>query len=527
MIQKLKKLAIVTTCSALILTACGGEVDEEAGGKNDEQGSKEEALEVEYEDRLTIGMGTDMVTFDIHDHNNTSTEAVHINIFDYLFRQEDGEIQSELVSKHEIIDDETWKFKLKEGVKFHNGDELTSKDVQFTFHRVIEDSSLTEHSNYNQISEVEVINDYEFYIHTEDPEPALLNRISRMGSGILPKDYIEEEGWDHFLDSPIGSGPYEFVEWERDNRVVLNPFEDYYGDYDSPWEEVVYRVIPEDSTRVSELLTGGVDLAVNVPPTDWDRVDDNQGTLISTGDSNRVMLLILNHEEGRPTEEQKVREAIDYAIDNEALTESILDGQGTPVRTRVTPGNTGYNEELYDDYRYDPDYSRELLEEAGYSDGVELKFHAPQGRYLMDSDVSEMITGMLAEVGINADLNLLEFSQFADKYLGNENEDLMFLGLSNSMFDAAHALRNFHSEQNTERTYYENERVDELLEKAESNMDFEERKEQYQEVQEIVAEELPYVYLYQQKDSYGINNRIDFEPRLDEMIYIPEIGKTD
>jgi len=290
---------------------------------------------------------------------------------------------------------------------------------------------------------------------------------------------------------------------------------------------VIFRVIPEDSTRVSELMTGGVDIAVNVPPTDWDRVDGNEGTFVSTGDSNRVMMLILNHEEGRPTEDLKVREAIDYAIDNEALTESVLDGQGTPVRTRVTPGNTGYNEDLYDTYRYDPEHAMELLEEAGYADGVELEFHAPQGRYLMDSDMAEMVAGMLAQVGIEANVNFLEWSQFADKYLGEENEDLMFLGLANSMFDAAHALRNFHSEETPERTHYGNDRVDELLEKAESNMDLEERQEQYQEVQEIVAEELPYVYLYQLKDSYGVNNRIDFEPSLDEMIYIPDVNKND
>src|SRR5699024_3052737 len=154
------------------------------------------------------------------------------------------------------------------------------------------DDTLREYGNYKQIKEVQVKSDYEFDIITENPEPILLNRLSRIGSGILPKNYIEADGWDVFLDKPVGTGPYELKEWKKDDRLVLEHFEDYFGDA-AKWEEVMFRSIPEDSTRVSELLTGGVDIAVNIPPTDFERIESTDGVSIEAADSQRVMLLIL------------------------------------------------------------------------------------------------------------------------------------------------------------------------------------------------------------------------------------------
>src|SRR5699024_10572793 len=146
------------------------------------------------------------------------------------------EIEPELVDTYENIDDLTWEFTLHEGVKFHNGDDLTAEDVKFTLERVGNDDTLREHFHYNQIEEVEVIDDYHFKIKTYEPEPILLNRLSRIGSGILPKDYIEEHDWDHFYQNPIGSGPFKFVEWNRDSEIVFEVFEDYYEGKVEDWD---------------------------------------------------------------------------------------------------------------------------------------------------------------------------------------------------------------------------------------------------------------------------------------------------
>lgn len=493
------------------LVACQSNTSVDGG----ETGKKEDK-------RLVIAMGSDMVTFDIHDHNNTSTEAIHINMFNYLVKTGENGFEPDLAESWENVNETTWNFKLREGVKFHNGQEFTAADVKFTLERVAKDNTLLEHGNYNLIEEVKVVNDYEVSIITKHPEPAMLNRLSRLGSGMLPSEYIETEGWSTFLNKPVGTGPYKFVEWRKDDRVVLEANAEYYGDAPK-WEELVFRAIPEDSTRVSELLTNGVDIVVNIPPTDWSRIENNGSTALADSPTQRVMLLALRTAEGNPTADPRVREAIDLAIDKQSIIDNLMEGAGTVTRTRVTPGNTGANEDLYGVGLYDPERAKELLKEAGYENGLKLTLSAPNGRYIKDKESAELMQAMLAEVGIEITLDLLEWSTFAERYSSKTFSDMFLIGYGNSMFDAALALDRLTVAQNVGETDYDNPRVEELLQAAKSNMNPEERAAQYKEAQQLIADDRPQIYLYQLDSVYGVNSALSFQPRLDEMIIADEI----
>jgi len=503
----------------LLLAACSGGNDEEGA----EEGTSNDSSDGASDKVLTIGNSNDIVSFDIHDHNNTSTEAVHVNMFNYLVKNDPDEgFIPDLAESWENVDETKWEFKLKEGVKFHNGDELTAEDVKFTLERVANDSALLEYGAYRQIEEVEVVSDYEFVIHTYEPEPALLNRVSRIGSGILPKNYIETEGWDVFLENPVGTGPYQFEEWQKDSQLTLTRFDDYFGD-EPKWSQVEFRAIPENSTRVSELLTGGIDLAVNIPPDDIERIESSEDTTVMSAPSQRVMLFVLRTQGDYPTADPKVREAIELAIDKEAIIESVLEGHAVPTRTRVTPGNFGANEELYDTQLYDPERARELLEEAGYADGVNIKLSSPSGRYLKDRESVELMVAMLQEVGINADVEFLEWSAFSTPYSNKEFEDVFFIAYGNSMFDGSQALQRLELEMAAGETDYDNPEVEELLSEAMNNMDEDSRLEQYQKAQEIISEDRPIIPLFQVESIYGVNDRINFEPELSEMLYVDDI----
>lgn len=509
-------ILIIGVLSIFIITGCS----------NDKEEVESDPPLNEDDDTLVVAIPADMASQDIHNHNSTLTESIHVNMYDYLVQKNaDGEIEPHLIEEYENIDDHTWEFVLKEGVTFHNGDELTAEDVKFTLERVAHDESLREHFQYEQIDEVEVVDDYHFKIHTVDPDPILLNRLSRIGSGILPKDYIDENGWDHFLENPIGSGPFEFVDWSRDSEIVYEPYEDYFDGAVEDWNKLVFRVVPEDSTRVAELLTGGVDIALNVPNHEWDRIDDNDGTKMESTTSQRVTMYMLRLQDEYATSDRRVREAIDLAIDNEVLTEKVLGGGGVPVRTRVTPGNMGANEDLYDTFNYDPERSKELLEEAGYADGLEITLHGPNGRYTKDRDVQEMVSGMLAEVGITVNVDLMEWSKFVELRDSFNYEEGFFIAYGNSQFDASLPLDSMRTDYSKEMQGYQNDKYEELLDKAEVNMDLEERAEQYKEAQEIIAEDLPYVYLYAEMVNYGTNDALDFTPRADEMIFAKDITK--
>ena len=500
-----------------LLAACSGE-----------EGSTTKTETKTEDDRtLTIAMGTDMVTFDVHNHVNTSTEAIHVNMFNYLFKRDNatGEILPDLAEGYEQIDDKTWEIKLKEGVTFHNGEALDSEDVKFSLERVALDSTLLDHINYNSIKEVQVIDDLTFRIITNEPDPALLNRISRIASSILPSEYIEEEGMDYFLEHPIGTGPFKFSEWIRDDRVVLDVYDDYFAGKNEEWDEVVFRVIPENSTRVSELLTGGVELATNMPPSEWDRIEENDGTHLSQGTSNRTMMIFLRSTEGYPTADPKVREALDLAIDNKAITDNLLNGAGTPTITRVAPGNFGFAEDLYDTYNYDVEKAKKLLAEAGYPDGFEMTFHSPKGRYLQDAEIAEMVAGMWSAIGVKANVEFLEWSSFVELRNSGKNKDAYLLALGNSMFDAANALDWYNYERFKGQIDYHNEEVESLLAAAAQNMNPEERAQQYIEAQHLLAEDTAHIVLHQESINVGVSDAIDYTPTMDEIIYVDTITK--
>ncbi|WP_221564556.1 ABC transporter substrate-binding protein [Alkalihalobacillus sp. TS-13] len=503
----------------LILSGCTTVGNQSENGKS--------AADKKEDRELIIGIPNDIKSFDIHNHNQVLTESVHINMFNYLFkRQTDTKVETELVDTYKLIDDVTWEFKLKEGITFHNGDPLTADDVEFTIERVAKDETLAEHSNMEVVKDVKVVNETTFQIITDNPQPTLINLLSRIGSGILPKNYIEENGWDHFLNKPVGSGPFKFVDWRRDNQIVFEPYDKYYEGKNEEWDKLVFRVIPETSTRINELLTGGVDIITEVTPNDIARINENEGTKAVSTPSQRVAILALQHREDYPTSDPKVREAIELAINNEVLVEQILKGEAVPVRTRVTPGNFGADPSLYDSYLYDVERSKELLAEAGYGDGLELSLSIPTGYYLKGDEISQAIKAMLSEVGITLNIEFSEYSRYIELRNSGEFGDMYFGAYGNSLFDASIALDMFASENGEKRIGYSNQEVKELFNSALTNMDTEEREKQYQKIQQIVAEERPFIYLYLQNEAYGIREGIDFKPRVDSMLYTPDITRN-
>lgn len=494
----------------MIISACSGGESKKA---NDDNG----------ESILTIAQDADIATFDIHDYDDIKTFSIHNNIFSPLFnRDENNELQPLLVESYENTDDTTWKFELKDGVTFHNGDQLTAEDVKFTLERLATDTSLKLHRN-NTVKEVKVIDDLNFEVITHSPDPILLNRFATLGGGILPKNYIEENGMDEFLKNPIGSGPYKFVEWVKDDKVTLEKFDDYFEGDIVDWDKVVFRSVPETSTRVSELLTGGVDVIDSVPFNEWERLDENDGTAVVYSKTNATYTLEVNRLPGTPLTDKRVIQAIDLAIDNQVLIDSIFGGQATPVRTRVLEGFTGAHPDFYDTYLHDPKKAKELLAEAGYADGFELEI-ATASNY---KDVVEMLGGMLEEIGITPKITVMEWGNWLSMIGAGKNPELTLVPQTSAMFDGASYSKDFGSEVFPERFHYKNEELDQLLEAANKNMNPEEREKQTQRMQEILAEDLPIICLAQPDRATGLSDRVDYTPPISPMYYVPDMKKNE
>ncbi len=476
---------------------------------------------------LTLAINADILTTDPQALNNSTTTSVLYNVFSNLVKYDDaGEIVMDLAESYELLEDQvTWEFKIREDAVFHDGTPVTAEDVAWSLTRVMTDESSSDYMNFSPLAEAVAVDDYTVHVVSDDPYPIMLQLLCKGGAAVLPKAYFEENGEEAWLANPIGSGPYQLTEYVKDDHVTLVPFADYYGEQNPDWEEVIFRVVPESSTRVGELIAGNVDAVNMVIPTEWERVNGNEGTAVVNGPSTRVYQLALKTDKG-PTADLRVRQAIDLAIDDQTIVDTILQGAGTPMLTRVPSGVNGCNEDLVGKYNYDPERAKELLAEAGYPDGFSMKIEAPTGRYTMDAEISQAIVAMLSQVGITVDLQLLESSAYSNVFSAHSAEDGFMTCFGLGFFDASYGMIGYFGVNTSGESNWNNQEYIDMYYEAEFNMNEEERTQLFQEMQQMVADEVPYAIICQIDNSYGVKDSITMTPRLDDVWNLSTIRKV-
>ena len=476
---------------------------------------------------LTLAINADILTTDPQALNNGTTTSVLYNVFSNLVKYDDaGEIVMDLAESYELLEDQvTWEFKIREDAVFHDGTPVTAEDVAWSLTRVMTDESSSDYMNFSPLAEAVAVDDYTVHVVSDDPYPIMLQLLCKGGAAVLPKACFEENGEEAWLANPIGSGPYQLTEYVKDDHVTLVPFADYYGEQNPDWEEVIFRVVPESSTRVGEPIAGNVDAVNIVIPTEWERVNGNEGTAVVNGPSTRVYQLALKTDKG-PTADLRVRQAIDLAIDDQTIVDTILQGAGTPMLTRVPSGVNGCNEDLVGKYNYDPERAKELLAEAGYPDGFSMKIEAPTGRYTMDAEISQAIVAMLSQVGITVDLQLLESSAYSNVFSAHSAEDGFMTCFGLGFFDASYGMIGYFGVNTSGESNWNNQEYIDMYYEAEFNMNEEERTQLFQEMQQMVADEVPYAIICQIDNSYGVKDSITMTPRLDDVWNLSTIRKV-
>ncbi len=517
-------VALLLVMIMVLLTGCGSK------GSTEPQNDPTQTEPTAEKRELTLAVANDLQSFDPANNDSASSQAILCNMYSYLFTMDtDGNVINDLVTDYKNVDDYTWSFTIRDDAKFWNGDKLTAEDVKYSIERPALDTSLRENQYFNAIKSVDVVDDTHFTVTTVDPYPALTMLLCKSGSEILPKNYIESVGgMEGYMEAPIGSGPYKFVSWTKDDSVVMEANPDYYGGAPTEWDKVTFRIIPEASTRVAELLTGSVDMATDVPPNEWDRVNNNSngaGSHMVYGPTTRCYMILMRCDGDYATVDPKVREAVEYAIDTDLICDMILQGAGHSTRTRCPKGVLGYDASLDNTQLYDPEKAKSLLAEAGYPDGLTMKLTAPTGRYLMDGDVAQTIVAMLADVGITVELELLDFSTYSQVLSAKSGPEMTLVAYGCGFFDGAYPMNLFTQETNAGQMDWHSQEYDDLFYAARSNMNSEERLEQFAACQQLVADERPAVTLLQINAPIAVSNEIEFTPRVDETYNISNFTK--
>ena len=475
---------------------------------------------------LTIAQGNDILSLDPANHGNNSTESALVNIYDYLidkdFNQGQLRFTPRLAVSWSSDDNIHWTFKLRDDVYWHNGDKFTAQDVKFTIERSQQDKKLISSAKFRRIKAVEAPDETTLKIETDGPDTLLLHAFVGNGAGILPKAAFEKAGGrEEFFKQPVGTGPYLFKRWVKSDRLVLAKNPRWWGGTPK-WDEVVIRAIPETTTRVAELLTGGVDIAVNIPPEDIARLNDNKGTRAITFDIARNLALHVRTGKDRVTGDPRIREAIDLAIDRDAIVKQVLDGHGAPTRGFFPPAIPGFAPDLSRAIRFDPERAKALVREAGFSGNKRpaIRISTPSGRYVKDREIVEAVAGYLDDVGFRTQVEVLDWTVYNNKLVGDGFGELYLWGMGSYTDASTLFVDNF------KRHYdWSDERFEGLAASVRQAKSEAERIAISQKGQEIVAEQRVRIGLLFPQSIYGVSDRVVYSGRFDEMIAAEDVSR--
>ena len=469
-------------------------------------------------DTVVIAQGVDPGTLDPHNHYETPAFNVLLNIYETLLVR-DGEIRLTplLATSWKLINDTTWEFSLRKGVKFHNGEDFNANAVKFSLERMNNPANKLKQTTLQGIMDrVEVMDDYTVRIITKKPYPYLDAQLSHIGA-IIPPKYFQEKGLAYFTANPVGTGPYKFVRWVKDDQLSLTAFEGYWGGAPKI-KNAVFRPIPEATTRVAGLQTQEVDVIVNIPPHLSRLMNWKGRSAVAKVPSSRVIFIALDNRQGGPLADVRVRRAIAEAIDIEKIIKNVLEGNALKLGTPFTKYHFGYDPEIKP-HSYNPDNAKKLLAEAGFARGFDLVINAPTGRYLNDKEVAEAVVGELRKIGINASAKINEFGTHMNMLYALKGGPSYLLGWGGASFDADATLFPL-LRTGQVLSHYTNPKLDALIDEGRSIMDKKKRQKIYSDASKLMKEDVPWAFQYQQMDIYGVSERINWRPRTDEKIFV-------
>lgn len=517
--KKLWSLALLTMLVlSTILAGC--QTDSSDGNSGDDE--KEPKI-------LVFGRGGDSVSLDPATVTDGESFKVTQNVFETLvnFGKQDTEINPGLAKEWKPSEDGlTYTFQLEEGIKFHDGTDFNAEAVVANFERWANGSG-EDFYYYSSmfggykgdeghvIDSVTADGDYTVVFKLKRPQAPFLKNLAMSPFGIASPKAFKEQG-AKFGDNPVGTGPFKFAEWKRNDSITIEKNEDYWVKGLPKLDKVVFKAIPDNSARLNALNTGEIDLADGVNPADGKSVESNSELQLFERPSMNVGYLGLTSTRP-PFDKVEVRQAINHAIDKQAIVDAFFEGRAEVAKNPMPPVISGYNDDIAG-YDFDPEKAKALLAEAGLAEGFEMELWAmPVPRpYMPDGQkVAEVIQSNLADVGIKAKIVTFEWATYLEKARNGE-ADAFMLGWTGDNGDADNFLYVLLDKDNigsNNYSYYSNDELHDILIEAQSEVDEDKRNELYGQAQEIIFEDAPWVPLAHSTPLLaGKANLVDFLP---------------
>jgi peptide/nickel transport system substrate-binding protein len=440
-------------------------------------------------------------TLDPPGSSTPTSETYQQHVFDPLVGIEGEDLKPVglLAERWETVTPLTWRFHLRRGVKFHNGQAFDAEDVKYSL-ETLADAAKSRRAHYaSSIQRVEVRDAHTVDVITAKPFAGLLTQLTRLV--ILPKETRERAGPEAFRRQPVGTGPYRFVEWQRDQRLVLEANPAYWRGVPSP-SRLVFRVIKDPSTRAAELQAGGVHIIVTPPVPQLAALDRGETQTVAAK-GGRLIIYPFQLKQA-PFDDVRVRQAANLAVDREAIVRNVLQGRGLVVAGPFTSAWLGYDPGVKP-YPYDPARARQLLSEAGHPNGFDTTWLITSGVFLKDVEIAEAAAAQLRQVGIRVNLQPTERAR-----LLNLTDQGNFQGISSVAWGGQFEPDPLLSWAN--KPYFMSPAMQALVEQGRSEVDAEKRRRIYQEFYRLGNEQAIWLFVHAQDELWAKRRSVPWTP---------------
>ncbi|MFP8957900.1 ABC transporter substrate-binding protein [Natrialbaceae archaeon A-CW3] len=503
------------------VAGCLGEGEDDPGATDDDTDDTGNGTDTGDDDSsIWISQTQDPTTLDPHDHRETTTDNVLLQAYElHLARDPDGEITDGLATDWEILDDDRHQLTIREDVQFHNGEELVPGDCAFSINRVVDpDEGNLESPQADQLAGVtgaEVDDDeHAIIVHSDGANPTAFANLASY-CPVVQESWVMDRDADEVAQEINGTGPYQLEEFVTDEYTRFTSFPDYWQG-EAEIEELTIDAAPESSTRINSLQAGEVDIATAVPPDDAPGIDGDDDLHIGEAPSTRILMLPMRYDV-EPFDSQEFRQAMNYAIDFDSIIENVLNNFGDATAQPTLEGYFGHNPDL-EPYPYDPERAEELVDESGHA-GVEIELHVPAGRYLQSDEIAQSCVGYIDDLdNVSCEIEMRDFGELAGALLDGDIETtppFFLIGWGNTTFDAQQNLFPWFTEDTSQYTFIDDD-LQELIYAAATEVDEDEREQLLMDACELAHELAVFVFLNREYLIYGLNERVEWEPRQDE-----------
>jgi len=473
------------------------------------------------DDTVVYALQSDINSWD--PPNSVLREAIILgyNVFDHLAARDikTGKVGPSLAVSWKALNDTTWEVKLRKGVKFHDGTPFTARDVKASFDRVLNpENKLVARGNHAKIKSVEVVDESTVHFQTDGPYPLFVERMTALV--IQSENQMRQKGHEWMQEHPVGTGPYRLVKWDKKQEHLLSRNDEYWGPKPA-FKYVRVRIIPETATQIAELISGGVDIIKAVPPDQMDVINKSGQARTGTSPILRTAILQLD-QAGRggpnPFTDRRVRQAVNLAVDADAVIKHVLNGLGDRVATAVNPMAFGFDPSVKP-YKQDIARAKKLLADAGYPNGIDFRFRT--GLEVVEPAVLQTDDALAADMvkaGFRPQLSYIGDQTVYTAQVKDGKAGPMFNWSWGyySIFDADAILYDVFK-CGESWSYYCNKDLDDLIAAGRSTLDQKKRTEIYAKAQRLLFEDAAYVFKWGLRGVWGISNRVNYEAPRDEI----------